>query len=164
MVAATDAKSVDRSGFWPAAPCSFSCAVLKRRAALAVKLASSLAGARSSAGRQTNVVHGLLRSSASPSQVFEMRRPGCGHVLLSSCLAQAIKVSKVAPLPQREHSGQQLRWARFGRARSCAIRGRRRARERGGSFDEINAGGSNFALQRTAGSLCSLPNRFARRR
>ena len=34
--------------------------------------------------------------------------------------AQAIKVSEVAPLRQREHSVLQLRWAPFGRARSCA--------------------------------------------
>jgi hypothetical protein len=34
----------------------------------------------------------------------------------------------------------------------------------GGGFDEINAGGSNFALQRTAKGQRSLADCFARRR
>jgi hypothetical protein len=34
----------------------------------------------------------------------------------------------------------------------------------GGSFDEVNAGGSNFALQRTARRRRLLADRFARRR
>jgi hypothetical protein len=114
MVAVADAKSVDRIGFGPAAPFSLSHALLKPRAVQAIKVISSSAGAQPSAGRRASVEHSLLRSSANPGQVFGMRRPGRGGAQFSPFLAQAIKVSEVAPLRQREHSGQQLRWALFG--------------------------------------------------
>ena len=114
MIAAIDAKSVDRSGFGPAAPYGLSHALLKRRAVLAVELVPSLAGAQPSAGRRASVEHGLLRSSANPGEVFEVRRPGCGRARFSPLLAEAIRVSEVAPLRQREHSRLQLRWAPFG--------------------------------------------------
>ena len=78
MVATIDAKSVDRSGFGPAAPCSLSLALLKRCAVLAVELVPSLAGARPSSRRRTSVEHCSLRSSASPGEVCEMRRPLAG--------------------------------------------------------------------------------------
>jgi hypothetical protein len=114
MVAATDAKSVDRSGFGPAAPGSSSFAVLKPRAVLAVEFVPSSAGAQPSAGRQASVEHGLLRSSADPGEVFENAPDGCGRALFSPRLVHAVKVSKVAPLPQRAHPAQQLRSAPFG--------------------------------------------------
>jgi hypothetical protein len=114
MVAATDANSVDRFGFGPAAPCSRSPALLKPRAVPAVEFVPSLAGAQPSVGRRASVEHGLLRSSASPGKVFGSAPAGCGRFLFSPFLALAITVGEVAPLRQREHSGQQLRWAPFG--------------------------------------------------
>ena len=78
MVAVAEAKSVDRIGFGPAAPFPRSHAPLKRRAARAVELFPSSAGAQLSAVRPASVEHGLLRSSANPGEVFGVRRPVAG--------------------------------------------------------------------------------------
>jgi hypothetical protein len=88
--------------------------MLKPRAVLAIELVSSLAGAQALEGRQANVEHGLLRSSADPGEVFENAPAGCGRALFPPRLVHAVKVSKVAPLPQRAHPAQQLRSAPFG--------------------------------------------------
>jgi hypothetical protein len=120
MVAATDANSVDRIGFGPAAPSRLSHALRKPRAVLTIKVIVSLAGAQSSVGRQASVEHGLLRSTANPGKVFGNAPAGCGCAVLSRRLGRAVWVSEVAPLWQREHSVLQLRWTRFDRRPSCA--------------------------------------------
>lgn len=163
MVAATAARAVDGSGFGPAAPCSLSHAPLKPRAVLAVELFPSLAGAQSSAGRRANVEHGLLRSSANPGQVFEMRRPVAG----AQCARLSwLRRSGSARL-RRYGSGSILCFS-FGGLPSvepgAALNGIVVVPRNGGSFDEVNAGGSNFALERTASRRCFLADGSARRR
>ena len=76
----------------------------------------------------------------------------------------AIKVGEVAPLRRREHSVWQLRWAPFGTARSCALCAFVVVPRSGGSFDEVNAGESNFALERTASKRGTLSDGSPRRR
>ena len=70
MVAAIETMRVDRVGSGPAAPCPLSRATLKPRAAQALELVSSLAGAQPSAGRRASVERSLSRSSANPGEVF----------------------------------------------------------------------------------------------
>jgi hypothetical protein len=137
--------------------------MLKPRAVLAIELVSSLAGAQPSAGRRASVEHGLLRSSASPSEVFEVRRPVA--VALCSLFAW-FRRSRSARL--RRYGSGSILVGSFGGLPSvepgAALNVVVVVPRSGGSFDEINAGGSNFALQRTAERLGLLPDRFARRR
>ena len=163
MVAAIDAKSVDRSGFGPAAPYGLSHALLKRRAVLAVELVPSLAGAQPSAGRRASVEHSLLRSSANPDIVFEKRRP----VAVAQC-ARLSWLRRSGSARLRRYGSGSILGCSFGGLPSVepgvALNAVVVVPRNGGGFDEINAGGSNFALQRTARRRGLPAYRSARRR
>ena len=75
----------------------------------------------------------------------------------------AIKVGEVAPLRRREHSVLQLRSAPFVERRAARKRAVVVPRS-GGSFDESNAGESNFALERTAITCARCQTASPRRR
>ena len=131
MIAVAEAKSVDRSGFGPAAPFPPSHALLKPCAARAVELVPSLAGAQPLAGRRASVGHGSLRSSANPGEVFGVRRPVAAALgFRLSCLRR----SRLARL--RRYGSGSILCCSFGELPSVDLgaarkRDDRRAKERG---------------------------------
>ena len=156
MLTVAEAKSVDRTGVGPAAPSPRSRALLKPRAARAVELFPSLAGAHASAVRRASVDHGLLRSSANPGEVFGVRRPVAGA--LGSRLSW-LRRSRLARL-RRYGSGSILDCS-FGGLPSVEPGAARSAMivvpRNGGGFDEVSAGDSNFSFERTVNDKVPEP-------